>query len=225
MNKKISVLPAIMPDSFADLETKVKLVKDFAEKVQIDVMDGDFVPSQSWPYIDEGEWAELEQLSTAEKTLPEGVSYEVHLMVSDVLSIGKFLIQAGVKDLVVHAEVATPEICEELQEAGATVGLAMNTNTPLRLLSSYIDHISYLQLMGIDNVGYQGQKFNDRVIDKVRNVHTLYPDMTISVDGGVSVENSKTLCEAGARNLVVGSALFSADNMQETYEKLLSCGM
>jgi ribulose-phosphate 3-epimerase len=76
--------------------------------------------------------------------------------------------------------------------------------------------------MGIDNIGFQGQKFDARVIDKIRAVKERFPDIKITIDGGVSLENAQTLLDAGADRLVVGSQIFNSDNIVETYHQFAS---
>ncbi|MBI3020251.1 MAG: hypothetical protein HYY60_02925 [Parcubacteria group bacterium] len=46
------IIPAIMPRSFTELREYVEQVKGIVNVIQIDVMDGVFVPEKSWPYTD-----------------------------------------------------------------------------------------------------------------------------------------------------------------------------
>jgi ribulose-phosphate 3-epimerase len=75
--------------------------------------------------------------------------------------------------------------------------------------------IQFVQLMGIDHIGFQGQEFDEKVIGRVKHLRLKYPGLPISVDGGVSLENAQSLFEAGADRLVVGSAIFNSDNFVE----------
>ncbi len=69
--------------------------------------------------------------------------------------------------------------------------------------------------MGIDEVGYQGSSFNPAVIEKIREFRIQNPEMTVSVDGGVNLENAQSLVDAGANRLVSGSAIFGGNNTVE----------
>ena len=62
--------------------------------------------------------------------------------------------------------------------------------------------------MGIARIGFQGEPFDERVIEKIKEIKKHYPEMIVSVDGGVSLENAQALIEAGATRLVSGSAIF-----------------
>jgi ribulose-phosphate 3-epimerase len=61
-------------------------------------------------------------------------------------------------------------------------------------------------------VGFQHQAFDDKVIERVKAVKEAFPDLPISVDGGVSLDNAADLIDAGADRLIVGSAIFAAEN-------------
>jgi ribulose-phosphate 3-epimerase len=78
--------------------------------------------------------------------------------------------------------------------------------------------------MGIDTIGFQHQPFDAKVIDKIKEVRAAYPEIPISVDGGVSLENGSALLEAGANRLVVGSAIFEADNYVDAVTEFKKLG-
>ncbi|MEI7463533.1 MAG: HisA/HisF-related TIM barrel protein, partial [Candidatus Taylorbacteria bacterium] len=99
------------------------------------------------------------------------------------------------------------------------IGLALNMETSIDSIDSYIDDISSVQLMGIDNIGFQGQQFDEKVLERVVEVRMKYPDLTITVDGGVSLETAPKLVLAGANRLIVGSAIFESDNYIEAIQK------
>ena len=74
--------------------------------------------------------------------------------------------------------------------------------------------------MGIDHIGFQGQNFDKKVIDKIKTTKAKYPSIPISVDGGVSLETAPELIAAGADRLIVGSAIFDSDNAIAAVMKL-----
>ena len=78
--------------------------------------------------------------------------------------------------------------------------------------------IDFVQFMGIENIGYQGEPFDERVFEKIRELRERFPDTIISVDGGVSLENADKLIEAGANRLVSGSAIFESGDIAGTVE-------
>ena len=74
----------------------------------------------------------------------------------------------------------------------------------------------FVQFMGIDKIGYQGQKFDEKDFKKISNLRKKYPDVTISVDGGVNFDNYKDLVKAGANKLISGSAIYESENIAES---------
>ena len=74
--------------------------------------------------------------------------------------------------------------------------------------------------MGIAKIGYQGQPFDGQVIQKIQDLRKQYPEVTISVDGGVNFETAPKLIEAGATRLVSGSTILQSNNPEKTIEQL-----
>jgi ribulose-phosphate 3-epimerase len=75
--------------------------------------------------------------------------------------------------------------------------------------------------MSIGHIGFQGQAFDPKVIEKIKEVKEKYPSMIISIDGGVSLDIAKTLINAGANRLVIGSAIFGAEDVGEAISKFI----
>jgi ribulose-phosphate 3-epimerase len=78
--------------------------------------------------------------------------------------------------------------------------------------------------MGIDEIGFQGQLFDERVISKIEEFKNKFPKVTVSVDGGVNLESAPKLVKAGAERLVSGSAIFGSDDIESTIGLLKNLG-
>jgi ribulose-phosphate 3-epimerase len=102
------------------------------------------------------------------------------------------------------------------------LGLALNPDTPLDAILPYMEKIDFVQCMGIAKIGYQGQPFDDRVLERVNTIRIKYPNMPISIDGGVNHETAGLLKHAGATRLVAGSAIFGAEDIAAAIEELKS---
>ena len=100
------------------------------------------------------------------------------------------------------------------------VGLAINPDTSLSEIEIYMDNVDFVQCMGIANIGYQGEPFDERALLHVNALRVRYPNMPIAVDGGVSMETAHDLIAAGATRLVSGSAVFGAKDMSVAIEGL-----
>lgn len=216
---KAEIIPAILPKDFAEVEDKIGLVSDHVKTVQIDVCDGQFTSQPTWPYRKHDD--SFERIVAEEQGLPawEKLNFEIDLMANNPTDLVDQWVQAGASRIILHAAAkgGVAEAIEKLEgrvEAGVAFGMQDDAVSSLRqiLEKSAVDCV---QFMGIDQIGLQGQEFDSKVIEKVRQLRQAYPELPISVDGGVSLANAAQLIEAGATRLVVGSAIFNADNYLE----------
>lgn len=215
-HKNIDIIPAIIPKSYEDLREKISLVKDFVYSVQVDITDGEFVSSKSWPIVD-GLWESGIHL---ELPFCEEFNIELDLMVKNPENNIQDWLDMKADRIVVHVE-STDKI-EELVNSlkgKVAVGIAFNIETEITSYSNLLDKVDFVQLMGIEKIGFQGQKFSEKVFDKIKEVREIKNDIIISVDGGVGLENTPRLIEAGVNRLVSGSAIFNSMNIKDTIEK------
>lgn len=225
MTKRPEIIPAILPKDFAELQEKIELIKDFVKTVQIDVCDGQFVPSATWPYRKEDD--SFEKIIKEEEGLPgwEKLNFEIDLMANRPEEVIEEWVSAGATRIIIHVEArgniegAIDQLKDRIE-----ISLALNVETPISVIEPFKDKIQGIQLMGIDTIGFQHQPFDAKVIDKVKEVRAAYPEMLISVDGGVSLENGSALIAAGANRLVVGSAIFEADNYVDAVTEFKKLG-
>lgn len=240
----IEITPAILPENIDDLREKLSLISGIISLAQIDVCDGKFTPTKTWPYrkgIDET----FLKIVRQEEGFPfwDSIDFEADLMVKHPENIIDSWISAGAKRIVIHIE-STPDILSLIRKikqkygtasessCGVAVGAALNVETPneeiYNLLGEVDDEgmpvIDFTQFMGIENIGYQGEPFDERVFEKIRDLRGAFPETIISVDGGVSLENAAELIEAGANRLVSGSAIFESGDIAGTIEVFKNLG-
>jgi ribulose-phosphate 3-epimerase len=220
MSKKIEIIPAILPKDFNELEERVELVRGSVKTVQVDVCDGQFVQNASWPYRKRDD--AFEMLLKEEEGLPgwQDLNYEFDLMVNHPSGVVDEWVSAGAVRIIIHVE-SKGNIAEAVNklQGRAEIGLALNVETPIESIEPYKGRIQFVQCMGIDDIGFQGQEFDAKAVDKIKTVKAAYPDLPISVDGGVSLDNAPSLIAAGADRLVIGSAIFDADNAFEAIQR------
>ncbi len=223
----VEIIPAILPKSFRELTEHLELLRGVTRMVQIDVCDGLFVPSKTFPYIDR---EAFEPILLQEVGLPlwEDFDFEIDLMVNDSQKDSQEWVRAGASRIVIHIESPDDrkalEALQPLRDTYATaveVVLAIDLATPIERLESLVPLGSAIQCMGIAHDGFQGQPFDKRAYERVAEIKKLYPEHAISVDGGVNFEDAKKLIDAGATRLIVGSALFEGD-ARENYNKFES---
>lgn len=218
----MEIIPAILPQNFNEIDEKSSLLVGLSDAVQIDICDGKFVPSTTWPYKKRDE--NFEQIIKEERGMPswEDLNYEFDLMIKDPSEDdARQWLSAGAVRIVLHAESSldlTPVM--NVLNGLVEVGLAINIQTPLDVIERYKDKITYVQFMGITKIGFQGQAFDPKVLAKIKECKEKYPNLAVQVDGGVSLATAEQLAEAGADRLVAGSVLFGSDNIVDTYRRL-----
>jgi ribulose-phosphate 3-epimerase len=215
------IIPAILPQDFREVEDKMAQVKGIVSLVQIDVCDGKFVPSYTWPYKKHDE--NFDAILREERGMPfwEDVDFEADLMIKDPEHHILQWVAAGASRIVLHLESTEnlDKCIAELKDL-VEIGIGIGLETPIEKLAPYIHDIQFVQCMGISKIGFQSQPFDNRVLQKLKDLLAAYPNTVLSVDGGVNLETAPLLIEAGAQRLVVGSALFNSDNIVETIHTL-----
>lgn len=215
MNHKSDIVPAIIPESLADLKSKLSLVKGKALRAQIDVLDGKYTPFTSWPYNDS---PDFQKIVSGEEGLPhwQDFSFEIDMMVSSPEEKYEDWISAGADALIIHFESLDKiddfeKIKKDCALKNVFVGLAFRPKTPISEVQSLLRDADFVQLMGNDEIGRQGVSLDEKVYEKVRELRNKFPQIPIAVDIGVNFETALRLLQSGVNKLVSGSAIFSGD--------------
>ena len=210
MAKLIRVVPAILTNDPEELEKMVRQAETFTDYVQFDIMDGQFVPSQSitWEHL---------------ASLPMKLSWEAHLMVMHPENYLKGFHQAGAKKVVFHYE-ATPsprEVISLSRDLGMGAGLAINPETTIVSILPIVDEVDSVLFLTVDP-GFYGSKFIPEVMDKVAELRSKRPDIEIGVDGGIKENNIAQVARAGVDIIFVGSAISLQPQPGESFRRLLA---
>ncbi len=210
----IEIIPAIIPISYGDLEEKLSIVRGLVKTVQIDVSDGRFTPNLTFPFHPEDR-AIFEKIKNEEEGLPfwKDFDFEVHLMTETPEKYALEWQSAGAFRLVVHAETLKDfeSLRNEIAEMTEIV-LALNLDTDMEKVRPFLSQINSVQLMSIAKIGYQGASFEEKILDRIKALLEMKPELIVSIDGGVNLGNAHSLISAGAKRLIVGSAIFDAEN-------------
>lgn len=212
-----------MPKDYEHLDEMVNLFVGVVPMVQLDIMDGKFVPERTWPYPKD---AHFDAIVSEEEGMPrwEDINFEVDLMVRDPeLAVPKW-VSAGARRIIVHVEsmVDFEKIRASVPVGLIELGLAINTTTPLSAIEPYLDKVDFVQCMGIARIGFQGESFDERVLNHMRALRASHPEMPISIDGSVNIVTARTLVDAGATRLVAGSAILEADDFTQAIAEMQS---
>ncbi len=224
----MKIIPAILPLRYYDIPNGVEKVVGAVDTMQIDFVDGHFATNRTWPFNNKNE-DKLASILNQDEGMPEWetMNYEFDLMVKDPLEHMDTFMALGPSKIIFHIESMHEEVMVPYFENlpliikdVMTYGIAIGIDTDPALVAPYIPYIDTIQCMGIANVGFQKQPFDPRVIDQVKKTKALYPDKSISVDGGVNMETAAVLTQAGADTLVVGSTIFQSTDPQGTIQEL-----
>jgi ribulose-phosphate 3-epimerase len=235
----VEVIPAILPENIEEIREKMSLVNGLVNIVQVDVCDGKFVSNTTWPYKNDNEGS-FEKIIGEEEGFPfwDSLDFEVDLMVKNPEEVVEEWINAGAKRLVLHVESSDniygliKKLRDEYGYSGDNpfdidIGLSLDVKTSNEAIYEFLNPqadgkslINFVQFMGIDRVGFQGESFDETVLNKIKEMRNNFPSITISVDGGVNLNNAYEIVEAGANRLISGSAIFESGDVGKALEEL-----
>ncbi len=215
--KEVIICPSILSADFAVLGRQVELISNDADWVHIDVMDGMFVPNISFG-------VPIVKAIRKHTSLP----LDVHLMIEEPIRYVEDFAKAGADLIVVHAEA-----CKHLHRAvqftrglGVSVGVAINPGTSLSVLDEILPFVDLILLMTV-NPGFGGQSYIETMTSKISALRSIMNSRSISahiqVDGGIGPRNIKTVYDAGANAVVVGSAVYGTSDPVRAIKELRAC--
>jgi ribulose-phosphate 3-epimerase len=211
MPKPLRITASILASNLACLQAEIESVEGLVDGLQIDVMDGHFVPNLSFgaPVV-----------SCLKTSLP----LDIHLMVENPEERIEEFLELHASNITFHAEAITePDdrlaLIAAIRDGGATAGIALNPSTPLDAVKDLLGAIDLLLIMTVEP-GFSGQKFLPETLEKVRSARASHPDLAIQVDGGIDAQTAVECVRAGATNLVSASYIFGASNRREAINRL-----
>ncbi|CAN5565738.1 ribulose-phosphate 3-epimerase [soil metagenome] len=201
---RIEIAPSVLPADFSRLGEEVAALQAAGvDRIQWDVMDGQFVPNLTFG-------PDVIAAARPHATVP----FEAHLMVLTPERMAAEYVQAGCQRLIVHAEACTHlhRTLAQIASLGATAGVALNPATPASAILHVLDLVDLVLVMTV-NPGFGGQKYIATMEPKIRQVRTMLDaagrgDVGVEVDGGIGPDTIAAAVAAGANVLVAGSALY-----------------
>jgi len=204
MKQRISIEPSILSADFARLGQQAKEAEDAGvEGIQIDVMDGHFVPNLTFgPGV--------------VKALRRSVSLflDAHLMIDNPHSFLEEFARSGANRIIVHKEACKdlPAVLQSIRKLKVEAGVAVNPETPITTLEGVLDVVDCVQVMTV-HPGFAGQRFIEDQLGKIarlrKEIDQRHLKASIVVDGGIDSKTAPLAVKSGATVLVAGSSVYN----------------
>ncbi len=204
MKPRISIEPSILSADFARLGQQAKEAEDAGvEGIQIDVMDGHFVPNLTFgPGV--------------VKALRRSVNIflDAHLMIDNPQSFLEEFARSGANRIIVHEEACKdlPSILQSIKRLRVEAGVAINPETPVTKAENVLDIADSVQVMTV-HPGFAGQRFMEDQLSKIqhlrREIDQRHLKTSIVVDGGIDLKTARLAVKSGATVLVAGSSIYN----------------
>ncbi len=206
----MKIVPALLSDSYESFLSKLRQAEGFADYFQIDLMDGIFVSTRSFP---------PESLKDMKTSIP----FEVHLMVNDPWEYLAKLKHPLLKQVIFHFESKLKDrldFIHALKQKSLKAGLAVKPDTGIDQFQKTAEQVDTVVFLTVDP-GRYGSPFKPEVLKKIAKTRDLFPGKTIAVDGGVSLGNLADFMKIGVDYVCVGSRIFMKGDPKENYRQFV----
>ncbi|MCQ4635295.1 ribulose-phosphate 3-epimerase [Anaerovorax odorimutans] len=212
----IRLAPSILSADFSQLGKETELIeKAGAHVIHVDVMDGHFVPNISYG-------ATVMKSLCGKTKLP----FDVHLMIENPDKYLEDFVTDQTEYITVHQE-ACPHLhrtVQHIKSLGVKAGVALNPATSLSSLDYILEEADLILIMSV-NPGFGGQKFIPSALRKVEALKALKMqndhDFIIEIDGGINLDNVRSVTDAGVELVVAGSSVFGAPDIEKRVGEFL----
>lgn len=204
------IIPTILTKDLIDLEDKIKKLEGLVDEVQIDVIDGLYLPEKT---------IDLEALANIETSL----KIDIHLMVDKPTGWIERCVNVMADKVIGQIEMVGSQeefILKAAQTAGLRIGFGLDMGTPISVIAK--DSLIKLDsvLIMTRRAGFGEYSFEEGALDKVRELREIGFMGEICVDGGINFDNIRKCVEAGADTLAIGGEIWKANDITQVIERL-----
>lgn len=213
-----TIVPSLPANTLDQLLTLGEQLQGVASGFQVDLVDGQFVSAQSWPFTEAGEvGAALCELTAFTKQF----SVSMDCMITDPQQYFEIFKTIGVERVIIHyGSTDLVAAITAARQCGFVVGIGVMNDTPLAEITTLLVAVDFVQVMGIATIGAQGQPFDERTVETVRSLRMQYPTLEIAVDGSVNQDTIPVLQAAGVNRFAPGSAVSQAADPAAAFVEL-----
>ncbi|MDI6734259.1 MAG: ribulose-phosphate 3-epimerase [Patescibacteria group bacterium] len=212
----MKIIPAINCKDFKCVKERFLIAQSFLPKngwIQIDVGDGKFTKAKTW-----NNPTQLKNLQPT--TYNQRFNIEIHLMAENPEKHIKKWLEARADRVIFHLEAIKNNLqptVYDLQQK--KIGIAIKPETDIECILPLLNKIKFVQLLAV-KPGFSGQRFDKRILRKIKIIKKKYPKVTVEIDGGINEKIAQTVKKAGADIAVAGSYIFESKNPKESYKIL-----
>ena len=210
------LVPSVLSADFTRLGEQVREAEAAgAQRIQIDVMDGHFVPNIT-----------MGPMIIAAIRRCTGLPLEAHLMITNPEEYIEDFARAGADVLIFHQEVSPHlhRVIQQIKAAGKQAGIALTPSTPVFILEDILSLLDMVLIMTV-NPGFGGQMFIPETLPKIARIRHMLDQRDlhcdVEVDGGIHEGTIAQVVRAGANLIVAGSAVFNEhESVAQAMERL-----
>ena len=209
MIRTVSIVPTILTDNKQDYRAQAERINVFTRRVQIDVTDGVFAPTQT--------------LDITNVWWPRNWEADLHLMAAYPSQHMDTILKLSPSLCILHAEASEDLLpsFQQLKEAGIKVGVALLPSTFPGDVQHYIQAAD-LALIFAGQLGVQGSPADLMQMEKIPLVRNMKPEIEIGWDGGANMTNVRALAHADLDVINVGSAISQAPDPAQAFQELVA---
>lgn len=202
------ICPTVLATSEADYAEQMQRITPFAERVQIDLTDGQFAKAHSVS-LDDVWW-------------PIGLTADIHLMYQNPFDHLETLLHLKPSMVIIHVEAPIHHMhfAAELHKEGIKAGLALLPETPVVNIEQIIHSFDHLLIFSGD-LGHFGGQANLNLLEKAAQAKAYHTDIEIGWDGGIHDQNARQLMEGGVGVLNVGGYIQKSESPSAAYKILV----
>lgn len=209
MIRTVSIVPTILTDNKQDYRAQAERINIFTRRVQIDVTDGVFAPTQT--------------LDITNVWWPKNWEADLHLMAAYPSQHLDTILKLSPSLCILHAEASEDLLpsFQQLKEAGIKVGVALLPSTFPGNVQHYIEAADHV-LIFAGQLGVQGSPADLMQMEKIPLVRNMKPEVEIGWDGGANITNVRALAHADLDVIDVGSAISQAPDPAQAFQELVA---
>lgn len=229
------IVPAILEKNFDEIKNKLTALRGQTKCVHIDICDGVAVPSQTWPFSSGGfDDPNFRNIMNEEEGMPfwDDFDFEFDLMAGDAVENFDLYMKLGGKRIIFHPDLGKnvgefEHFLEGLDmyiRDNVEIGVAFRPSDSLAVVSRLSDKVDFMHCMGSDKIGFQGEPFTEKALENINFLKKNLPGIVISVDIGINLQNAKSILDAGADRLTIGSSIWKSGDpigALQTFQSLI----